>query len=177
VSGDRRRSASLLSTLASSVIAALGVVVLVGVLILAFGTESDDVAARTAADAPLQVPAPSAAAGAEFTATPTPVPTPTPTPTPAVPRVPVVVLNQTTVRGLAATFREELESGGWTVSGIDDFRGNVPATTVYFPPGLRPAAKALMAQFPQVGRIRPAFPGISPTHLTVILSKDFPTSG
>jgi hypothetical protein len=88
----------------------------------------------------------------------------------------VVVLNQTTVTGLAAQFQEELEAGGWTVSGIDDFRGNVPATTVYFPPGLRAAAKALMAQFPQVGRIRPAFPGISTTQLTVILSKDFPTS-
>ena len=178
--GEPRRNASLLSVLASSALATLAVVVLVGVLILAFGEDSADEQAQTVAASPKSVlsptplPTPSPSPRAERS--PTPSPTPTPTPTPAVAKVPVVVLNQTTVTGLAAKFQEELEAGGWTVSGIDDFRGNVPATTVYFPPGLRAAAKALMAQFPQVGRIRPAFPGISTSQLTVILSKDFPTS-
>lgn len=184
--GEPRRSASLLSILASSALATLAVVVLVGVLILAFGEDSADEAAQIASETPAQVATatpspligPTRAPRAESTATPTPTPspTPTPTPTPRVEKVPVVVLNQTTRAGLAAQFQIKLEAGGWTVSGIDDFRGNVPATTVYFPPGLRAAAKALMAQFPQVGRIRPAFSGISTTQLTVILSKDFPTS-
>ena len=87
-----------------------------------------------------------------------------------------MVLNQTGISGLAAQFQEDLEAGGWTVAGIDDFVGNVPATTVYFPPNMQAVARALMAQFPQIGRIRPAFSGISTTQLTVILGKDFPTS-
>ncbi|GAA0614658.1 hypothetical protein GCM10009547_15630 [Sporichthya brevicatena] len=172
--GEPRRGASLLSILASSALAALAVIVLVGVLILAFGTD-DDPAAEQAGPAATASPAP----GQPAAPTPTPepaAPTPSPTPRPAA-KVPVVVFNQTTVRGLAQTFADELTAGGWTVAGVDDWRGNVPATTVYFPPGLRPAAKALMAQFPQIGRIRPAFAGISTTQLTVILSKDFPTSG
>ena len=186
--GEPRRSTSLLSVLASSTLATLAVIVLVGVLILAFGENSADEQAETVATSPTTLvgpppgvtPPPSPSPRAEPSPTPTPTPTstptPTPTPTPAVAKVPVVVLNQTTVTGLAARFQKELEAGGWRVSGIDDFRGNVPATTVYFPPGLRAAAKALMAQFPQVGRIRPAFTGISTTQLTVILGKDFPTS-
>ena len=167
MAGEPRRGASLLSILASSALAALAVVVLVGVLILAFGENGEDDAEQASSEAPSVV-------------SPSPVPTlpgtPTPTPAPAVEKVPVIVLNQTPVRGLAATFQEQLEAGGWTVAGIDDFRGNVPATTVYFPPGLRPVAKALMAQFPEIGRIRPAFTGISTTQLTVILGKDFPTA-
>ena len=174
MSGQPRRSASLLSILASSTFAGVAVIVLVGVLILAFGEDSSPQAVRTVSGTTAQVASP--APTPEPTATPIPTPTPTATPTPDVVKVPVVVLNQTIVSGLAARFQKELEAGGWAVSDIDDFRGNVPATTVYFPPGLRPAAKALMAQFPQVGRIRPAFPGISTTQLTVILGKDFPTS-
>ncbi len=169
MAGEPRRGASLLSILASSALATLAVFVLVGVLILAFGKDGDE-AEQAGSEAP-----------SSAVVSPTPQPTvevtPTPTPTPApVEMVPVIVLNQTSVSGLAAAFQAQLEAGGWTVAGIDDFRGNVPATTVYFPPGLRPVAKALMAQFPEIGRIRPAFPGISTTQLTVILSKDFPTS-
>ena len=185
MTGEPRRGASLLSILASSALAALAVIVLVGVLILAFGENGDEVE-QAADDVPVatvtptviptetptgtQTPAPSV--GAEST----PTPTLTPSPTPTVEKVPVIVLNQTGISGLAAKFQKELEAAGWTVSGIDDFVGNVPATTVYFPPDMRPAAKLLMREFPVVGRIRPAFSGISTTQLTVILGKDFPTS-
>ncbi len=186
----------MLNTLASSALAALAVIVLVGVLILAFGEDGGDeadqagsepVAVATASPTPDPTPDPTLSATAQATPSASASPSPSaslraspdaslsPTP-PAVDKVPVVVLNQTGISGLAAQFQKELEAGGWTVAGIDDFRGNVPATTVYFPPGMRPAAKALMEQFPQIGRIRPAFSGISPTQLTVILGKDFPTS-
>lgn len=167
--GEPRRGASLLSILASSALAALAVVVLVGVLILAFGEDGEDGDETQQADpgtpAATFSPLPSVTPGVRPTATPKPVE-----------KVPIVLFNQTTVSGLAASFRTKLEAGGWTVAAVDDFRGNVPATTVYFPPGLRPVAKALMAQFPEIGRIRPAFSGISTTQLTVILSKDFPTA-
>lgn len=169
----------MLSVLASSALATLAIVALVGVLILAFGTGDDEpddavaerpaaVASRTSSPSPLASSDPSAIASAG--------PSVTPSGTPAVGRAPVIVLNQTIRVGLAAEFRATLRAGGWKVPGIGDFRGNVPATTVYYPPGLKAAAKALMAQFVEVGRIRPAFAGISATQLTVILGKDFPTS-
>jgi hypothetical protein len=175
LSGDPRspgrRGASLLSILASSTLATLAVLVLVGVLILAFGSNDDgDGGDRAVLDPPVTV------APATSTPVPAATPAPTPRPTPVAAKAPVVVLNQTGVTGLAARVQKQLEAGGWTVTGIDDFRGNVPATTVYYPPGLKAAAKALMAQFPDIGRIRPAFAGISTTQLTVILSKDFPTT-
>jgi hypothetical protein len=172
-----RRGASLLSILASSALASLAVFVLVGVLILAFGASGDDAGDEAVLDPPVTV-AP-ATPTPQVPATPqvTPQVTPSPAATPAVARASVIVLNQTGVSGLAAKVKQQLEAGGWTVAGIDDFRGNVPATTVYYPPGLHAAAKALMAQFPAIGRIKPAFSGISTTQLTVILSKDFPTTG
>lgn len=189
MSGDPRRRAPLLSTLASSALAALAVFVLVGVLVLAFGEDgdqadragSDPLVVVTLSPTPLATPSvgaspsvsPSASAGPSATSSASASASATQAP---VDKVPVIVLNQTGISGLAAKFQEELEAGGWTVAGIDDFRGNVPATTVYFPRGMRPAAVALMEQFPQIGRIRPAFSGISASQLTVILGKDFPTS-
>ena len=179
-----RRGASLLSILASSALASLAVLVLVGVLILAFGETSDDGADQGADLVPSVTVGPTPQASATplmpspaATPTVTPTVTPTPSPSPTAARAAVIGLNQTGVAGLAARVKERLEAGGWTVTGIDDFRGNVPATTVYYPRGLQAAARALMAQFPEIGRIRPAFSGISTTQLTVILSKDFPTTG
>lgn len=181
-----RRGGSLLSVLASSALAAVAVVLLVGVLILAFGENEDSTeagaptaAVATPSPAPTLQLTPTPLASPPPSASPSPSPSrsPRPSATPSVARPSVVVLNQTVVTGLAAKVRDRLEAGGWTVTGIDDFRGNVPATTVYYPPGLQAAARALMAQFPEIGRIRPAFPGISTTQLTVILGKDFPTAG
>lgn len=88
--------------------------------------------------------------------------------------VPVVLFNQTTRTGLATAFQEVLEADGWTVPTVDDWRGTVPATTVYYPPGMQAGAKALMAEFPDIARIRPSFPGIPDEALTVILCKEFP---
>ena len=172
-----RRGASLLSILASSALAGLAVIVLVGVLFLAFA-ENGNVTQQSGSPAGTLTSAetPTAPARSTTTSTPTPVPTPTPAPTPVAAKASVIILNQSGVPGLAAQVRDRLQAAGWTVTGIDDFRGNVPATTVYYPPGLKAAAKALMAQFPEIGRIRPAFNGITATQLTVILSMDFPTS-
>lgn len=179
-----RRGASLLSILASSALASLAVLVLVGVLILAFGENADtqtNASDGAELDPPVTVapatPTPQVTPSPRVTPAVTPSPSPSPSPTPITARASVIVLNQTAVHGLAAKVRDQLEAGGWTVTGIDSFRGNVPATTVYYPPRLKAAAEALMAQFPAIGRIRPAFPGISTTQLTVILGKDFPTRG
>ena len=68
----------------------------------------------------------------------------------------MVVFNQTSVTGLAARFAARLEVAGWDVVGVDNWIGTVPATTVYYQPGDEAAARALMADFPDVGRIHPA---------------------
>jgi hypothetical protein len=86
----------------------------------------------------------------------------------------VIVFNETVHRGLAARFAAQLRAEGWTIDGVDTWRGNVPATTVYYPRGMEPLARRLMADHHEVGRIRPAFAGASRTALTVILAKDFP---
>lgn len=136
-----------------------------------------------------QDPAPTADPTPDPTSDPTSdrAPDPTPDPTPeaaetdetdgtadAPGSVEVVVLNQTTRKGLAAVFQDVLEHGGWEVKRIGDFRGNVPVTTVYYPPGFKAEAEALAAEFDQVDRIRPAFPGAAKKRLTVILCKDYP---
>jgi len=115
-------------------------------------------------------------------ASPSPTPSKTPSPTPSktakpepARNVPVVVFNQTTTPGLAARFAARLEVAGWNVVGVDNWFGSVPATTVYYPPGDEAAAKALRADFPDVGRIRPRLSNMPANSLTVVLTSDFPT--
>ncbi len=177
-----RPRGAVLTAVATSALAAFSVLVLVGVLILAFGQDGEsakDRRARERAADPVVTanPAPSAF-GPVPTKTPDPEVTPTPTAEPGSTAGPgsieVVVLNETKRDGLAGRFRKLLEEGGWTVKRTGDFRGNVPLTTVYYPPGFEAQAEALEAQFSQVNRIRPAFSGIGKKRLTVILAKDYP---
>jgi len=116
----------------------------------------------------------STSASPKPTKTDKPEPTKTQKPEPAR-NVPVVVFNQTTTPGLAARFAARLEIAGWNVVGVDNWFGTVPATTVYYPPGDEDAAKALRADFPDVGRIRPRLSNMPTDSLTVILTTDFPT--
>jgi hypothetical protein len=175
-----RPAGTVLTALATSALAALAVVALVGVLLLVFGQRpgsgigASGQATETAADPGLTpspaTPSPSLptsdkTGGAEVTRT-------------VGARVPgdskVVVLNATSRSGLAGQFQRALEAKGWDVVAVGNFRGNVPATTVYYPSGQRGAAEALEAQFDEVTRVRQAFSGISQTRLTVILTSDLP---
>ncbi len=83
------------------------------------------------------------------------------------------MLNGTTVPGLAARAAQRLESGGWTVTGVGNFRGSVVETTVYYPPGLESAAAAAAADLPGADRIRPRFANLSTTRLTVVIASDY----
>lgn len=87
----------------------------------------------------------------------------------------VVLFNQTRDPYLATGLRDALTAQGWTVTAVDDWTGTIPATTVYYPVGMELQARALMAKFPSVGRIKPAFSGIPSDKLTVIICKDLPT--
>ncbi|MFZ2504427.1 MAG: LytR C-terminal domain-containing protein [Nocardioides sp.] len=81
----------------------------------------------------------------------------------------VAVLNNTSTAGLAATTAQQVRAAGWQVSGIGNWRGNIPATTVYYPPGLQDAAEVLAADL-RITRLRPSVAPMKPDRLTVILA-------
>ncbi|MGQ0631175.1 MAG: LytR C-terminal domain-containing protein [Sporichthyaceae bacterium] len=186
--------------LGSSAVAGTVVVALVGLLILGFGRNSDG-SEISAADLAAAQALPPTVGGVTADAAALPGPLAEPDAAPATReqdspaaaepepapirlvypmsdaekrRSPVVILNQTGRGGLAADFQSALRKSGWKVPAVGDWVGTVPATTVYYPAGMEAAAKALMVEFSQVGRIRPAFAGIPDDRLTVILAGAFP---
>ena len=58
---------------------------------------------------------------------------------------------------------------GWHAIAADNWYGTIPATTVYFPPGMRDAAQKLALDL-GIQRLVPADAGMSDTNLTVILT-------
>ncbi len=79
-------------------------------------------------------------------AAPQPSATPEPPPAPKPIRrgkVMVEVYNNSGITGLAAEVAGTTGDAGWNVVGADNWYGTVPATSVYFPPGMRRAAKQL----------------------------------
>jgi len=81
----------------------------------------------------------------------------------------VEVYNNSTVSGLAAQTAAELQDAGWQVVGTDNWYGNIPATTVYFPDRLRKQA-VLLARDLGVERVLPAVNPMRFDRLTVILT-------
>jgi hypothetical protein len=88
--------------------------------------------------------------------------------------VEVVVLNQTRRAGLAGEVATRLRGKGWTVPVVGNFRGVVPATTVYYPPGQEAAAQAAAEGLPTAPRIRPRFGNLSTARLTVVVTDTYP---
>jgi hypothetical protein len=131
---------------------------------------------------PVSAPPATSPPPAPVTPTPTPVTEPepgaaTPAATVAPPvqhsvRAAVAVLNEPRRSGLAARVAARLAAGGWTVQRVANFRGTVPATTVYYGPGLDNAALELAADVGAM-RVRPAFAGLDQHRLTVVLTADF----
>lgn len=87
----------------------------------------------------------------------------------------VVVLNATSRKGLAGTVAKRLRDKGWTVALIGNFRGNVTATTVYYPPGAQADAEAAAAGLPTEPRVRPRFGNLSTSRLTVVVTDSYPS--
>ncbi|MDZ5621914.1 LytR C-terminal domain-containing protein [Nocardioides bizhenqiangii] len=81
----------------------------------------------------------------------------------------VVVFNNTSISGLASETLARVQEIGWNGLAADDWYGTIPATTVYFPPGMRDAAQKLALDL-GVQRLMPADAGMSDTNLTVILT-------
>ncbi len=86
----------------------------------------------------------------------------------------VVVLNQTARGGLAGSVAEELRGAGWDVPAVGNFRGTVPATTVYYPAGGERAALAVARDLSAEPRTGPRFGNLSTTRLTVVVTDTYP---
>jgi hypothetical protein len=167
-----------------AVAAALGVAAVAGLLALGLAEPVSRIApdrARPgdpAAAGAARAPAPPSVPPAGSVRPPIPPPAPpAPAQAPAIARGAhgkVVVLDQSKVPALAQRMARRLEAAGWEVTGTDEFRGTVPATTVYHPADQAAQARVLAAALPGIGRIRPAFAGIPSNRLTVIVVDDQP---
>jgi hypothetical protein len=96
-------------------------------------------------------------------------------------RVPVTVLNATTINGLAAKVSGVLSPKGWTAGGVGSYKaGDVSANTVFFTQGdekQREAAVQLVDQFPQLTGPAVRFfqlpAGVTAPGLVVVLTSDW----
>jgi hypothetical protein len=171
-----------------TVLVVIGSLALVGFFVYSLGDRADPTALGDQVGpevSPSVAPSPELSPGP--TESPTPGPTggstsgpaaspepPPPTPSPSVPPqvlVPVAVLNQTAVPGLAARSAAVLETDGWEVVTVGDASLGAPSTTLYVPLGLDAAAESFVAAFPAVVRSRPAFAGLPPGQLTLVLAE------
>ena len=84
----------------------------------------------------------------------------------------VEVFNNTRVKGLAGGVAEKAKAGGWNVVGSDNWYGTVDGTTVYYPPRLHDAAKALGRDL-GIRKVKPAEDPMRFDRLTVILTDDY----
>jgi hypothetical protein len=145
-----------------SLVALIGTLGVVGALLLFFGrdtatTETPDSASPTA----------------EATASPAVRDgTAAPQPTASARKAPVLVLNASSVDGLAARTEEALLDAGWPVAGTENWSGEVATTTLFYPEKLLPAAETLARTFPQIKTLSPTRNGMSDDQLTLVLTGD-----
>lgn len=95
----------------------------------------------------------------------------------AVSEVPVVVLNNSRISGLADTAAAVFRAGGWPVARTGNFRGRIPVTTVYYEPGQQAVARAFAARFDGVVRVRPRFATLPARGLVVVVTREFRGAG
>jgi LytR cell envelope-related transcriptional attenuator len=86
------------------------------------------------------------------------------------PQVLVEVYNNSGVTGLAAKRARLLEGAGWKVAATDNWYGDIPANTVYYPPRLHADARRL-AKVLGILRLRPAVAPMQFDRLTVIFTQ------
>lgn len=157
----------------SSLVAVAAVVAIVAGLLFLFGTRGTESAAKPP-------PAPSTSVStATVSVTPrvtiAATPTVSPTPTASVPvdkRPPVEVYNNTRRKGLAEQVAERARADGWKVAGLDNWKGKIVTSTVYFPPGMQAEAQQLATSL-GIPRIKDALENMKADRLTVILTADY----
>ena len=144
-------------------------------LVLASGAGYAVISTASAASAPASAPIHHVVTP-PVTTHPTPTqptkPSPKPHKTPktdVVPHVLVVVFNNTGIAHLASQKASILRGAGWSVAATDNWYGNIPEDTVYYPPQLK-ADAAKLAKVLHITRLRPAVAPMQFDRLTVILA-------
>lgn len=151
-----------------SLVALLATVAVVAGLLVLFGGGNGDRTGDDPAAADVEATTP------EPTAEATPTPAAEPVTAPPQVRVPVGILNNTDITGLAGRAEQRLEAGGWDVPAIDTYTsGEVSETTVFYPAGMQDAAEALAAQFPEIARVEPRLPNLTSDWLVLIVAEDY----
>jgi hypothetical protein len=90
--------------------------------------------------------------------------------------VPLIVLNNSIVSGLAEQATHDFEQGGWTVTRYGNLQNTIISTCAYFDPSApnaRAAARQLQQQFPSIDRVRPKFPQLPSGPIVVVLTGDY----
>jgi hypothetical protein len=175
-----------------SIVAVVSVVAVVAALVAFFaGGDQQPAPEPQAQSAPAPSPTPTSETTPTAEATPTSGPSDTATekqrrdrdkgdrkrrqrPEPAdqgPPDVYIEVYNNSSVSGLAASTAADLQDGGWQVVGVDNWYGEIPASTVYYPAGMEAEADEL-ARTLGVSRVRGAVAPMKFDRLTVILTAD-----
>ncbi len=86
-------------------------------------------------------------------------------------KVYVEVYNNSGITGLAGRYADQAQTVGWQVVGADNWLGTVPASTVYYPPRLKAAAKVLALDL-GIRRTMRAINSMNGDRLTVVLTAD-----
>ncbi len=86
-----------------------------------------------------------------------------------IPKILVVVYNNSGISGLAAGKAALLQGAGWSVAGADNWYGDIVANTVYYPPHHRDDAQKL-AKTLHISRLMPAVTPMQFDRLTVIFT-------
>jgi hypothetical protein len=128
---------------------------------------------------PDKVPADESASPAVGTSSTTPSPTAAPA-TSAAPKpkpikrneVLVEVFNNTRTKGLAGGVAAKAQAAGWNVVGSDNWYGTIDGTSLYYPPRLKEAARALGRDL-GIKKLRPAEEPMRFDRVTVILTDDY----
>jgi hypothetical protein len=165
---------------AGALVALLGVGLGVGGLLLVNdGTEGDPtvvppvVTASAVRATPSPSSAPTTAPSTVPTTAPSTVPTTAPTQAAPAPRLPVSVLNNSKISGLAARAAARFRAAGWSTATEGNYRGsNLPTTTIYYPPGQQATAERFAKEF-GIPRVAPRFAGLPTQGLTVVLTRDY----
>lgn len=91
-------------------------------------------------------------------------------------QTPLIVLNNSTISGLAAQAAQQFENGGWTVTRYGNLQNVIISTCAYYDPAdptAKAAAKALKQQFTGIKRVRPKFPELPAGPIVVVLTGDY----
>jgi hypothetical protein len=90
--------------------------------------------------------------------------------------VPLVVLNSTSIQGLADTASQRFESAGWTVTWSGNLTNDILSTCAYYDPSdpaNEAAAQQLQQQFPEIKRVKERFAELPPGPIIVVLTTDY----